>query len=96
VLGPEPDSYLVAEMARQRDRLRPEDMLAVAFNGMARQHIRGSFAGEDLEKLASNLRRLADALDAFHNYPPGAFFDTATLRDLAARDEPATGDQDSR
>jgi transcriptional regulator with XRE-family HTH domain len=49
VLDPEPES-LAAGMQRNRDRLRPEDMLAVAFDGMARKHIRGSFAGKDLQE----------------------------------------------
>jgi transcriptional regulator with XRE-family HTH domain len=93
VLDADRDSHLLAELQRRRDRLRPEDMLAAAFNGMARQHIRGSFAGEDLEKLASNLRRLADAFEAFHNYSPGAFFDTETLRELDALGERAAGDE---
>lgn len=91
VVGLEPGSPLLTEMERQRDRLRPEDMLAVAFNGMARHHIRGSFAGEDLEKLAANLRRLAEALEAFSNYPPGAFFDTETLRRMAGSEPDDNG-----
>jgi transcriptional regulator with XRE-family HTH domain len=69
-----------------RDRLTPEDMLAVAFNGMARAHIRDSFAGEDLQKLAATLRRLAHAFETFENYSPGAFFDTETLRRMAGSD----------
>lgn len=83
VLGPEDDQFLVQEMKRHRGHLTPQDMLAVAFNGMARRHIRGSFAGKDLQELASNLRRLADAFEAFDGYAPGAFFDTETLRRMA-------------
>ena len=67
-------------MKQRREHLTPEDMLAVAFNGMARRHIRGSFAGKDLQELADNLHRLAYAFEAFDGYPPGAFFDTETLR----------------
>jgi hypothetical protein len=87
----DPDSENLARgLQRNRDRLRPEDMLAAAFNGMARQHIGGSsFAGKDLQEIASNLRRLARAFEAFNAYAPGAFFDKETLRELAAReDEP--------
>ena len=74
---------LMLRLARQREGLKPQDMLAVAFNGMARRHIRGSFVGRDLESLASNLRRLADAFEAFDASAPGTFFDTQTLRDIA-------------
>ena len=83
VLGPEDDRFLVQEMKRHREHLTPHDMLAAAFNGMARRQIRGSFAGKDLQMLASNLRRLADAFEAFDGYAPGAFFDTETLRRMA-------------
>ena len=68
---------------RNRHHLTPEDMLAVAFNGMARAHIRDSFAGKDLQELAVSLRRLARAFETFDNYSPGAFFDAKTLRNLA-------------
>jgi transcriptional regulator with XRE-family HTH domain len=78
-------SYLVGE--RQREPIRPQDVLAIAFNGMARRHIRGSFAGRDLQELASNLRRLADAFEAFDTYPPGTFFDPDTLREVTGRAE---------
>jgi len=48
----------LAAMAGVRDRhLTPEDMLAVAFNGMARAHIRDSFANKDLRQLTVSLRR---------------------------------------
>jgi len=83
VLDPVDDNFLLQDMKQRREHLTPEDMLAVAFNGMARKHIRGSFAGKDLQEVASNLRRLADALEAFDGYPPGAFFDTGTLRRMA-------------
>jgi transcriptional regulator with XRE-family HTH domain len=94
VLDPESEN-LAAGLQRNRDRLRPEDMLAVAFNGMARQHIRGSFAGKDLQEIASNLRRLAHAFEAFDNYAPGTFFDTETLRQIAADAEVADVDDES-
>lgn len=51
--------------------------------------VRGSFAGTDLQEIASNLRRLAHAFEAFNNHAPGTFFDTETLREMAVReDEP--------
>ncbi|MCA1691710.1 MAG: helix-turn-helix domain-containing protein [Actinobacteria bacterium] len=89
VLDAEDEHYLVRDSRRHREHLTPQDILGVAFNGMARSHIRGSFAGKDLEELASNLRRLADAFDAFNNYAPGTFFDTETLRELARGEEPS-------
>jgi transcriptional regulator with XRE-family HTH domain len=89
VLGPEDESHLVQDMKRRREHLTPEDMLAVAFNGMARRHIRGSFAGRDLQELAENLHRLAHAFEALDGYSPGAFFDTETLRRMAASEDSA-------
>jgi len=94
VLDPESESSL-AGLQRSRDRLRPEDMLAVAFNGMARQHIRGSFAGKDLQEIASNLRRLAHAFETFDNYAPGTFFETEALREIAADAEVADDEKES-
>jgi hypothetical protein len=89
VLGPQDEHHLAQDMKRRREHLTPEDMVAAAFNGMARAHIRGSFAGKDLQQVASNLRRLADAFDAFNTYAPGTFFDTDTLRRMAASGDPA-------
>ena len=85
-VNPAEDLFEATDTMRYRDRLTPEDMLAVAFNGMARAHIRDSFAGKDLQQLAVSLRRLAHAFEAFDNYEPGAFFDTETLRALAGSD----------
>jgi transcriptional regulator with XRE-family HTH domain len=85
-VNPKEDPLEAMAGMQYRDRLTPEDMLAVAINGMARAHIRDSFAGEDLQQLAVSLRRLAHALDAFDNYAPGAFFDTKTVRELAGSD----------
>lgn len=90
VLDPVDDTWLVQDLKRRREHLTPEDMLAAAFNGMARRHIRGSFAGGDLQKLAENLHRLAYAFEALNGYPPGAFFDTETLRRKAR----SKGDED--
>ena len=74
-----------------RDRLTPEDMLAVAFNGLARRRIAGSqMLGNQKQTPAATLRALADLIEAFDNYEPGAFFDTDELRDVARSrsDEP--------
>lgn len=87
VLEPAPERSALAGV-RMRNRIRPEDILTIAFNGMARRHIRGSFAGRDLQELATNLRRLADAFEALDNYPPGTFFDPDEVRDVAATVEP--------
>lgn len=83
VLVPEKD-VLSSDEDRERERLTPEDMLAVAFNGLARRRIRGSMVpGEDLEKFIENLHGLAFALEAYQNYRPGEFFDTEQLRGVA-------------
>ncbi|MGH9284996.1 MAG: hypothetical protein ACRD0M_04860, partial [Acidimicrobiales bacterium] len=59
----------------------PEDMLAVAFNGLARRKMRGSMQpGEEVGSLAQSLRGLADALDAFNNYRPGTFLDADEVK----------------
>jgi hypothetical protein len=74
-----------------RDRLTPEDMLAVAFNGLARRRMRGSkVPGKALEKMIADLHGLAFALEAFDNYKPGTFFDAEMLREVAARKERAS------
>ena len=74
VLEGVPDSHVLAELTRERERYTPEDMLAVAFNGLARRHMRGAIEpGEEIPTLAASLRGLADALEAFNNYRPGTF-----------------------
>jgi hypothetical protein len=84
----EPDASWLARPVNERERLTPEDMLAVAFNGLARRRMRGSMVpGEALEKMIANLHGLAYALEAFDNYKPGTFFDTEMLREIAARKE---------
>lgn len=61
-------------------------MLAVAFNGLARQRVRGSIVpDEDLTKFIENLRGLALALEALQNARPGAFFDAETLRGMVIK-----------
>ncbi len=77
---------------RSRDPLRPEDVLAAAFHGLAARRMRGAQnPGEDVAKFAENLRGLADALDAFNNYDPQAFVDEAVVEDVAnARQKPAS------
>ncbi|MGH9268109.1 MAG: hypothetical protein ACRD0D_08020 [Acidimicrobiales bacterium] len=42
VLDGVPDDALLAKLSRERERYTPEDMLAVAFNGLARRKMRGS------------------------------------------------------
>jgi transcriptional regulator with XRE-family HTH domain len=84
VLEGEPDEALLGGWARNRERYGPEDMLAVAFAGLARKRMRGSMRpGEEVASLAQSLRGLADALDAFNNYRPGTFF-AEELRDATA------------
>jgi hypothetical protein len=74
VLDGTPDADLLGQLQRDRERYTPEDMLAVAFNGLARRHMRGSMRpGEEVEALAASLRGLADALTAFDSYRPGTF-----------------------
>ncbi|HSH58123.1 MAG TPA: helix-turn-helix transcriptional regulator [Acidimicrobiales bacterium] len=81
VLDGRPGDRVLADLVRQRERFTPEDMLAVAFNGLARRRMRGSLRpGEEVASLAANLRGLADALEAFDNYRPGTFFDAEELR----------------
>lgn len=81
VLEPLPENPVVAKEALHRDRLTPEDMLAVAFNGLARRRMRGSqILGQDVKTLAQNLRSLADLLEAFDGHKPGAPFDADELR----------------
>ncbi len=84
LLDGEHDDALLADLVRHRDRFTPEDMLAVAFNGLARRGMRGSLRpGEEVASLAANLRGLADALEAFGNYRPGTYFDADEVRERA-------------
>ncbi len=84
----EPSSSLLDSFTASRQRLTPEDMLAVAFNGLARRRMRGAKRpGEDLATFAQNLRGLADALEAFNNYRPGTFLAGNEVKDLAKRDK---------
>ena len=74
VLDGTPDTALVDQLTRDRERYTPEDMLAVAFNGLARRRMRGSLQpGEEMQSLVASLRGLADALETFNNYRPGTF-----------------------
>lgn len=89
LLDREPDNYLLEQMERSREALRPEEVLAVAFHGLARLRVRGSVVpGKELEVMISNLRGLAEALEAFDNYPPSALYDAEMLRKLARRKRP--------
>ncbi len=87
----DPTGDWVLRRQDMRDRLTPEDMLAVAFNGLARRRMRGSkVPGKALEKMIADLHGLAFALEAFDNYKPGTFFDAEMLREVAARKERAS------
>jgi transcriptional regulator with XRE-family HTH domain len=89
VLEPRPGKTLLAALTRDRERYKPEDMLAVAFSGLARRRVRGAIQpGEDVSSVVDSLRGLADVLEAFANYRPGTFFDADEVRGM--RDK-ATG-----
>lgn len=89
VLEREPDTAFLSELARHRDRYTPEDMLAVAFNGLARRRLRQSKGlGDNVGSLAASLRAMADALEAFDNYKPGTFLDLDAIRQVV---EPVEG-----
>ena len=80
--GPTP--VMIAGWAAKRQRLTPEDMLAVAFNGLARRRMKGAQRrGDELMTFAENLRGLADALEAFNNYRPGTFLSGQEVEDVA-------------
>src|SRR5436309_5765064 len=52
VLEARPDATLLAALTRDRERYTPEDMLAVAFNGLARRRVRGATRpGEDVSSV---------------------------------------------
>lgn len=88
VLEPRPDTTLLAALTRERERYTPEDMLAVAFNGLARRRVRGATqTGDDVSSLVEGLRGLADALEAFANYRPGTFLEPEEVRQVAEREE---------
>ena len=81
-------SESLTALTRDRERFNADDMLALAFHGLARRRMRGApQPGDDVRALAANLRGLADALDAFNNYRPGTFLDTDEIRTLAERDD---------
>ena len=92
VLDGTPDAGFLAQLGRDRDRLTPDDMLAVAFNGLARRRTRGApTPGSDLGSFTKSLRGLADALDAFNDYAPGTFLAEEDIQrvtaDKRAKDE---------
>ncbi len=75
-----------AKGPRHRERFSSEDVAAMAFNGLIRQHMGDSIrSGEEMETLASHLEWLAQMLRAFDADPPGTYFDFDALRELAAR-----------
>lgn len=84
---------MLDQLARERERYTPEDMLAVAFNGLARRRMRGSLQpSEEVQTLVASLRGLADALDAFNNYRPGTFL---ALDELVAAMRPADNEEET-
>lgn len=88
VLDGTPDAGLLGPLTRERERYTPEDLLAVAFNGLARRRMRGALRpGQDVTALAASLRGLADALDAFNNYRPGTFLALDDILTIAAANE---------
>ena len=94
VLDGTPDAGLLEQLGRERERLTPDDMLAVAFNGLARQRMRGApTPGAELASLTASLRGLADALDAFNNYAPGTFLGEGDIRRVAERNQPRNQDK---
>ena len=93
-ITPETDNQGFAKWAHERERFTPDDMLAVAFHGLARRRMRGSpKPGQDVSSLADNLRGLADALDAFNNYRPGTFLNTNQIQEISADPTPPTDDK---
>lgn len=83
-----PTLHMLEEFERHRHHFHPDDMLAVAFYGLARRKMRGSMRpGEQVKDLAENLRGLADALEAFNNYRPGTFFADEVRESRRKRDE---------
>ena len=84
VLDGTPDNALLERLERDRERYTPEDLLAVAFNGLARRRMRGSIQpGDEVQALAASLRGLADALTAFDNYRPGTFLGSGAEEPIA-------------
>lgn len=83
---PDPDAQQLTALPRLRDRFTPEDILAVAFSGLARKGLLGpTGSGRELEVMADNLRTLARALEAFNAGRPGTYFDLDELRALVGR-----------
>ena len=83
VLDGTADEILLDRVDQSRERYSPDDMLALAFHGLARRRMRGSMIpGEEVATFANNLRGLANALDAFNNYQPGTFLDADRIRDM--------------
>lgn len=73
-----------AEAAAHGEGFSHDEVLAVALDGLLRQHTDPSIRPEELEKLASQLRWLASMFEAFNADPPGTYFDFEALRRLAA------------
>ncbi len=74
-----------AEAAAHGESFSPDEVLALALDGLLRQHMDPSMPRQEVEKLASHLRWLASMFEAFGGDPPGTYFDFDALRRLAAR-----------
>ena len=80
------DNQRPVEVAPSPERITPDDMQTVAFNGLLRRYMRGpTQPGQEAQVLAANLRKLADAIDAFDADPPGSSIEIDHLRELARR-----------
>jgi transcriptional regulator with XRE-family HTH domain len=73
-----------AEAAAHGEGFSPDEVLALALNGLLHQHMDPWIRPEEVEKLASQLRWLASMFEAFDADPPGTYFDFDVLRRLAA------------
>jgi transcriptional regulator with XRE-family HTH domain len=85
-----PDEQRPATVAPSCERITPDDVQALAFNGLLRRYMRGpAQRGQEAQVLAANLRNLADVVEAFDTDPPGTYFDPVELRELATRTQRA-------
>ena len=74
-----------ADAAAHGESFSPDEVLALALDGLLRQHMDPSMPRQEVEKLASHLGWLASMFEAFDADPPGTYFDFDALRRLAAR-----------
>jgi hypothetical protein len=73
VLDGTPDTGLLAQLTRDRERYTPEDMLAVAFNGLARRRMRGAVPpGDDVATVAASFAGTRRRARRLRHLPPRA------------------------